>query len=192
MPTYGAELWEACTAPIPHGLEIVRSWQQGPSLLPAARQELKTLARTPAFIAQQLVAANAMAERAWTATVEWAQGSRNAAPSLREFCWMFDIITQNGGLKSVTPESTKRLINSHGVEGTGPLILDWLDARGVGKSGYNNSRKNVRVWRNGLGPPRRRRSGIARRLGRNNRAEPILDIAPDEPKGSGARRFRSV
>ncbi len=170
MPQYGAELWEASTAPIPRGLELVRSWQQGRSLLPAVQQELKTLARTPAFIDRQLAAASVIADRAWAGAVDWAQASRNAAPSLREFCWMFDIITQNGGLKSVTPESTKRLINSHGPEALGPLVLDWLSARDSSESGYQDARRNATLWRNGLGPPKMMlmaasylRAGLARR-----------------------------
>jgi hypothetical protein len=170
MPIYGAELWEACTAPIPRELEIVRSWQQGPSLLPGVRQELKTLARIPAFIDRQLAAASVMTERAWAGAVDWAQGSGSAAPSLREFCWMFDIVTQNGGLKSVTPELARGFIDSHGTEDTGPLILDWLDARDAAESGYKDARKNATLWRNALGRPKLMlmaasylRAGLARR-----------------------------
>jgi hypothetical protein len=170
MPQYGAELWEASTAPIPRGLDIVRSWQQGRSLLPAAQQELKTLARTPTFIDRQLAAGNSIAASAWAGAVGWAQGSRNAAPSLREFCWMFDVITQNGGLKSVTPESTKRFMDSHGPETLDAVILDWLSARDSSDSGYQDARRNAALWRNGLGPSKIMlmaasylRAGLARR-----------------------------
>jgi hypothetical protein len=152
MPIYGAALCDACAAPIPQGLEIVRSWQQGQALLPQARAELQLLARTAAFINQQVAAASHVADRAWTMAVDWAQATRNAQPSLREFCWFFDITTQNGGLKTVTPSLTANFITSHSADGAAALVLDWLAARGPNDAGYKDARKNAVLWKGGLGP----------------------------------------
>ena len=152
MPNYGGALWEACSAPIPHGLDVVRGWQQGHLLLPQPRQELQTLARSGAFVDQQMAATTQVAGRAWTGAVEWAQESRNAEPSLREFCWMFDIITQNGGLKTVTPAAVANFIGSHGADAATQLVIDWLANRGPDDTGFRDARRNAASWRGALGP----------------------------------------
>src|SRR3954452_24516558 len=109
MPVYGSDLWTACTSGIPHGLIVVRGWQNGSRLQPAVAKELKAFVRSAPFIEQQVAAAHHVAERAWSNATTWNAAYGKGEPSLQDFCWFFDLHTQNGGLNDVTPASVTRI-----------------------------------------------------------------------------------
>src|SRR5206468_2969200 len=102
MPAYGAEMWAACSANVAEGLRIVRAWQPGGHLRQPVAAELKRLALCPPFVAQQIANADKVAERAYGSAAEWAGAMTGGKPDKRLFCWFFDVLTQNGGLKGIT------------------------------------------------------------------------------------------
>ncbi|WP_204265657.1 hypothetical protein, partial [Klebsiella pneumoniae] len=53
MPTYGAQIWAACTGTVRNGLAIVNGWQNGKALKPVAKAELRALMGGTAMRAQQ-------------------------------------------------------------------------------------------------------------------------------------------
>ena len=64
MPRHGPAFWQAVKGDRAAALRTARSWQNRARLDRAVLAELKALARSPACVAQQVAAAQAMAERA--------------------------------------------------------------------------------------------------------------------------------
>jgi hypothetical protein len=147
MPVFGGELWTACTSNISQGLAIVRSWQTGQRLRPAVKAELKTFAHSEAFVSQQIAAAQRVAEQAWLTASTWNTEVGQDEPSLQEFCWFFDLMTQNGGLKGISPTAVKEFIAVAGLSRADDLVCDWLEGRTEADRGFKDALKNAQLWR---------------------------------------------
>ncbi len=147
LPQLGTEFWTACTSDIPAGLAIVRGWQSGGALRPAARAELRDFTRSAEFTARQVAAARVVATSAWRAAGVWAADS--TAPggvSKALFCWFFDLYTQNGGLKGLTFADVAAFIAGHGAEGAVAAVCDWLPARPADDPGAKEAGRNAALF----------------------------------------------
>ena len=154
MPRFGDDLWRACNATVSGGLAIVKAWQPNNKLPKAVFNELKAYVRSPPFQEQQLKAARRVGNTAWATAVDWANKQGRQTATKREFCWFYDVFTQNGGLKTVTPKKVQDFIDNHGANSADDLICDWLAGRTDDNRGARDSRKNARLWRNAVPPPR--------------------------------------
>ena len=147
MPTYGNDFWHAVNSNIGGGLQIVRAWQNGSVLRPPVMAELRRFTPSPEFKRQQVIAAGKVAGRAFNDATSWAE-EEGTQPTKRLFCWLFDLRTQNGGLKTVTHESVSDFINGHGAANVDDFVCDWLAARTAADAGFKDSRRNAELWRN--------------------------------------------
>jgi hypothetical protein len=150
MPQFGEHLWQACNSTVTEGLAIVRAWQPNNKLPKAVFNELKAYVRSQPFQDQQLKVARKVGNTAWTAAVDWANKQGRETATKREFCWFYDVFTQNGGLKSVTPKKVQDYIDNHGADSADDLICDWLAARSDDARGAIDSRKNAKLWRDAV------------------------------------------
>jgi N-acetylmuramoyl-L-alanine amidase CwlA len=148
MPQHGKELWQSCTAPINQGLEIVRRWQHKGRLDIAVKTELKAFAHSNAFINEQIRHAQIVAQHAWNAAVNWNTQLDREAPSLHQFCWFFDLFTQNGGLKGISPNDVVNFIHHTQSDKADDLVCDWLAGQQSASHGESDARKNAALWRN--------------------------------------------
>jgi hypothetical protein len=146
MPQYGAQLWQACNALIPNGLNIVRSWQINHRLNPAVEAELRAFMGCTAMKNQQRLAVAGVAQQAEHLATTWAQAARTALPTLHEFCWFFDLVTQNGGLKGLTYADVQTFISQHAPGQAVAEICAWLGAVAKGTAGWRDARKNSAAW----------------------------------------------
>jgi hypothetical protein len=147
MPKFGDDLWRACNTTVAEGLAIVRAWQPNNKLPKAVLTELKAYVRGQPFQDQQLKVARKVGDTAWATAVAWAEKQGRNTATKREFCWFYDVFTQNGGLKSVTPKKVQDFIDGHGANSADDLICDWLAARTDDGRGAKDSRKNAKLWR---------------------------------------------
>jgi hypothetical protein len=154
MPQFGEDLWQACNTTVAKGLAIVRAWQPNNKLPKPVFNELKAYVRSQPFQDQQLKVARKVGNTAWATAVDWANKQGRETATKREFCWFYDVFTQNGRLKSVTPKKVQDYIDNHGADGTDDLICDWLAARTDDDKGAKDSRKNAKLWRDAVPAPR--------------------------------------
>ena len=153
MPVYGGELWNACNSDVPHGLAIVRGWQNGTTLRPPVLAELKQFTGGTAFVAQQMAAARQVARSAYAAAVAYAaQDPAYGKVSKWLFCWFFDLYTQNGGLKGLTYADAVAFINGAGATDADDAACDWLMGRPPGEAGYRDAHENAKLWRGSVRP----------------------------------------
>ena len=150
MQNCGPDMWTACNSTISKGLSIVRGWQNGQKLKPNPRAELKSFTHGDAFVAQQIAAANHVAQTAFSTVVAWNTEAGLGDPTVQDFCWFFDVITQNGGMKNVRATDVKNFIQASGANKADDVICDWLAARTQDDAGYKDSRKNAQLWRNSV------------------------------------------
>src|SRR5262245_33628952 len=87
MPTFGADLWNACNTTVSAGLAIVKAWQPANKLPKATFNELKAFVRSEPFQDRQLEVARDVGDKAWDAAVKWNQQLGLPTPTKREFCW---------------------------------------------------------------------------------------------------------
>jgi hypothetical protein len=146
MPNYGGDLWRACNTTVAEGLSIVRAWQPNNKLPKKCSDELKTYVRSAPFQERQSEVARKVGNAAWDTAVSWADKRGSGNVSKREFCWFYDVFTQNGGLKSLTVKKVRDFIANHGAEAADE-ICDWLAARADDDRGAIDSRKNANLWR---------------------------------------------
>lgn len=147
MPVHGKDMWTACNGSIKAGLKIVRSWQSGISLKAKPKAELAALMGTAAMRAEQTAAITIVADRAFAGTTKWATSSGNA-PSKRQFCWFYDMATQNGSLEGLTPKAVADFISQNTPDKADDLICDFLKNM-KGSSGHvKDSHQNAKLWRN--------------------------------------------
>lgn len=151
MPQYGSELWSAVTTSIPGGLRIVRSWQYSGQVKPDIVKELKALFESPEMIQQQISYAANLGERANELATQWAKDQRNAqSPSLHDFCWFFDLLVMNGGMKNIWYNDVKRFITAYSPDKADDVICDWLKTAPSQMYGYKDSHKNAVLWKNNV------------------------------------------
>ncbi|MDR5733574.1 hypothetical protein QCE47_14670 [Caballeronia sp. LZ025] len=147
-PTCGADLIRARGVSPSEGLKIVNQWQPGGKLPATIRNELKTLAHSEPFKAQQVKAAQAVAARAYKTCGEWC-AAWNQEVDAHAFCWFFDVYTQNGGMNTVTPQQVDAFVRDnphHGID----MICSWLDDRVSPEHGFRDANKNAQMWRNAV------------------------------------------
>lgn len=140
MPRYGAFLWRAAHLPPAEALPIVRSWQgRRNRLAPLLKAEFGALMGSEAMRAQQMLAAGKIAARAEMFAASWA-ASLGRVLTLRDFCWFFDLVVQNGGLKGISIGDVQAVIAR--VEDPTAMICDWLDSLS-----HPDARRNAALWR---------------------------------------------
>lgn len=150
MPVIGAAFW-AASATGADWRPIVAGWHDGKSLKPAVRAELRAFTGSAPFIAQQIEASGKIAAAANDRAREWvAQDPMFGAVSRPLFCWFFDLLVQNGGLKGLTIADLDRFRAST----RDPLgqVCDWLASRPAAMAGYRDARRNAALWRGGRDP----------------------------------------
>lgn len=149
MPHNGVDLWNACNAPVDEGLRIVRGWQNGATLRPAVKEELKAFCRSEAFKAQQVAGADRVASDAFAQARRYASDDPTFGGQVpkRLFCWFFDLVTQNGGLRTVTYQHVEAYINQFSVLFAADTVCNWLAARTSADAGFRDSHKNAEEWR---------------------------------------------
>jgi len=151
MPQYGSDLWSACTTSIPSGLQIVRSWQYSGRVKSDISKELKALFESPEMIQQQISHAANLGERADDLAILWAKDQRNAqSASLHDFCWFFDLLVMNGGMKNIWYNDVKRFITAYSPDKADDVICDWLKAASPQMYRWRDSHKNAGLWRNNV------------------------------------------
>lgn len=147
MPVHGVRMWEACNAPVTRGLQIVRAWQSGPTLKAGPKAELKALMGSPAMRAQQQARIDAKAETALAMARNWSMARDGTEPTKRLFLWFFDIVTQNGGLKGMTPGQVAEFIRLNQPDRVDDIICNFLASR-KGASGHvKDAARNAALWR---------------------------------------------
>lgn len=144
MPGLGREMWDACNASITEGLRIVRGWQTGSRLRKDAEREIKALLDQPEMRDGMRRKAAHVGELAFREAGAWAGGK----PTLRQFCWFFDLVTQNGGLKGLTRGDVESFKTRHGSNRVDDLICDELDDRPLSSGHDRDAHRNARLWRN--------------------------------------------
>jgi hypothetical protein len=149
MPHFGVDLWNACSTPIDEGLRIVRGWQSGATLQNAVKQELKAFCRSAVFRAQQVSGADRVARNALMQAQLYAADDPTFGGSVSKhlFCWFFDLLTQNGGLKTITYANVEDFINRYGALFAADNVCNWLAARTSADAGFRDSHKNAEAWR---------------------------------------------
>lgn len=151
MPGFGTEMWQAANSNVSAGLAIVNGWQTrtGNSwkLKAAAKAELKALMGSAPMRAEQDKTIDKVAQIAFREAGKWAASGGRTAPKKREFCWFFDLVTQNGGLEGLTLPEVRTFIANAGA-GADDFICDFLAAK-TGPSGHvQDAHKNAVLWRN--------------------------------------------
>ena len=150
MPTRGEDLWRACNTTVSAGLTIVRQWQPNNKLPKAVLNELKAFVRDAPFQQRQLQVARSVGNTAWNTAVDWANKRGRDSATKKEFCWFYDVFTQNGSLKSLTVRKVQSFLDNHGAGSADDVICDWLAARTDDGRGAIDSRKNAVLWRNAV------------------------------------------
>jgi hypothetical protein len=158
MPVYGEKFWSACNKTVSEGLKIVISWQdkQGSKYIikPTILAELQKLFGSPEMIQQQVNAVKEVSQTAFEKAKAWAKDSRNSSlPNLREFCWFFDIFTQNGGMKNVWINDVKDFIKGNSTAKTVELVCEKMLQFPVFKDYESHKRyalQNTSIWKNSI------------------------------------------
>lgn len=151
MPQFGGDLWNACNTTVTAGLSIVRAWQPDNKLPTACFNELKAFVRAQPFQTRQMTVARTVGNTAWNTANDWAAKRGLNTVSKKDFCWFYDVYTQNGGPKSLTVKNVNDFIANHGANSAEDLVCDWLALRQDDNHGAIDSRKNASLWRNGVG-----------------------------------------
>ncbi|CAB3751782.1 hypothetical protein [Paraburkholderia humisilvae] len=152
-PNCGDDLLRACEARPSDGLAIVSAWQIGSQLKPPVLADLKALAQSSNFVAQQVKAATHVAQNAYDTASSWYQ-SWALQLDPQAFCWFFDVYTQNGGLADVTPAQVDSFIGGDSAHAVN-TVCTWLSARQAFEHGAKDSIRNATQWKNVSGPPTR-------------------------------------
>jgi hypothetical protein len=148
MPVNGGRMWEACSSPIKQGLKIVRGWQTGSKLRAGIKAELAALMGTPEMRAEQQKKIDIKAEVALSIARDWCMARDGTEPTKRCFLWFFDLVTQNGGMKGITPADVAAFITANSPDRVDDLICDFLAGK-TGTSGHvKDAQKNAVLWRN--------------------------------------------
>jgi Uncharacterized protein conserved in bacteria (DUF2272) len=156
MPMYGDELWDACNKPKSEGLIIVRAWQKNNVLRSVIKNELANLFGSAEMIEVQLQFANNTGTRAFELATRWAKEMDNRASTLQEFCWFFDLLVLNGGLKELWINDVKNFIQTNGQEQSVKIIFDWVltypkyvtdEGETIESYGRGDAFKNVEIWK---------------------------------------------
>ncbi|OYY91943.1 MAG: hypothetical protein B7Y45_00125 [Sphingomonas sp. 28-66-16] len=150
MPTIGAAFW-AASANGADWRTIVAAWHDGKILKAVPLEELRAFTGSAAFVDQQIDASSKVAGTAYKLASTWANSDPLfGAVSRPLFCWFFDLMTQNGGLKGLTIAELDRFRAST-ADPIG-LVCDWLASQPSSISGFRDARRNAQLWRTPGGP----------------------------------------
>lgn len=151
MPTIGAGFW-AAIMPGTDWRSIISHWHAGKVLKPGPLKELRAFTGSAPFIAQQIDASGKVADTAYNLAKGWADRDPMFGEVSRPlFCWFFDVVTQNGGLKGLTITELNRFRAS--TSDPVALVCDWLASQPAAVAGFRDARKNAQLWQ-GSGDPR--------------------------------------
>lgn len=139
MPHYGAYLWRASALAPAASLPIVRTWQgRKGRLAPLLKAELAALMGSEAMRAEQVKAAARTGERAGMFAASWA-ASLGRETTCRDFCWFFDLVTQNGGLRGVSIGDVRAFL-AREADPMGVICA------ALARSGNTDARRNAVLW----------------------------------------------
>ncbi|GAA0644827.1 DUF2272 domain-containing protein [Brevundimonas lenta] len=144
MPTLGAAFWTACNGSVSAGLTTVRGWQSGSKLNATAKAELKALMGSAGMRAEQDKRIDEVADRAQAAMDRWV--ADGGTSSKRLFCWFFDLVTQNGGMKTLTRAKVLAFIAAAGPANADDVVCDFLAGQ-AGTGHAKDARANGALWR---------------------------------------------
>lgn len=148
MPTLGAQMWQACNVDRDEGMNIVLRWQSAKGVLNAvARNELTALMGLPATRAEQDKRIDEVALTALQRAGHWAAEMGRNKASKREFCWFFDMVTQNGSLEGLTAQDVQAFVAEHGAAGAVAHICAFLAGQ-TGPGHFKDARDNASLWSN--------------------------------------------
>jgi hypothetical protein len=151
MPVHGEELWQACHKPVSKGLAIVRAWQPNGGLKPVVLKELRALFGSDEMVLQQINFSKSVGQKAFNLATSWASDLRDAdQPSLKEFCWFFDLVTQSGDMKGIWLDDVKNFINENDRDKSSAVICDWMSNRPSTVQHRGDGKKNATLWRNSV------------------------------------------
>jgi hypothetical protein len=146
MPSRGGDFWNAMNMAIPEALATLRGWQSKSILSHEAAGELAAFLSCPEMREQQIAAAAHIAELAYRDALAWARQGGAREPNKKEFCWFFDLIVQNGGLKGLRFADVRNLIAQFGKTCIDDAICGWLKLREKHQFGYRDCRRNAGEW----------------------------------------------
>lgn len=149
MPSFGEKMWQAANAPVKDGLKIVRQWQTGTTLKPSAKAELSALFGGPEMKAVQLARVRTVGESAFALAEVWCKNT-GAPMRLKDFCWFFDLVTQNGSLKNLTFKDAQDLIDAHTPDRVDDVICGWLNKPASNAWQGEMAKRNAGLWRNAV------------------------------------------
>ena len=150
MPAHGDQLWTACHGSIAAGLTTVRAWQPNKKLKQDIRKQLEALFGSDEMVEQQMAAAQEVGETSMKLASRWANDLRGGEPTLREFCFFFDVVTQNGGMKGVWLDDVQTFIANTGRSKVDEAVADWLVTRPPTTAHFSDGKKNAALWRNNV------------------------------------------
>lgn len=147
MPTYGAELWDACQASPAVGTSMVTAWQVHGKLPILARDELSALMGSPEMRAEQDRAMTVSADKAFAMAKTWAAARGDPASDKRAFMWCFDTVCQNGSLKGLTYDDVAAFIGGSGRAAAVEAICASLATVSGGSKHAKDAHRNATAWR---------------------------------------------
>jgi hypothetical protein len=153
MPVHGAALWTACVAGAGWQAALA-AWFTGARLKPAVRHELKAFTGSDPFRAQQVKAASRVARLAHDRAAEWAAADPLFNTVTRRlFHWFFDVTTQNGSLKGLSPNHVA--VFAAGQADAVKTVARYM--RGAPKSlaGMKDAPLNAALWEGEADPQNR-------------------------------------
>lgn len=148
MSNFGAQMWNACNTTIRQGLAIVRGWQPGSKITTTARAELRALMGSAPMRTEQDKRIEKVAQVAYNSADLWAKSGGNAGPSKREFCWFFDLTTQNGSLEGVTFGDVSDFVTVNTPDRADDVVCDFLAGLSGTGGHIQDAKFNAGLWRN--------------------------------------------
>jgi hypothetical protein len=154
MPMHGDALWDACTAPGAAWQAALAAWFTGAKLKPAVRLELKAFTGSDPFRAQQVKAAGTVAKLAHDRATAWAAADPVfGTVTKRLFLWFFDVTTQNGSLKGLTPAHVAAF--AAGQADPVKTVCRYLRTAPKSLAGMKDAPLNAALWEGETDPAKR-------------------------------------
>lgn len=142
MPTHGGDFWNTVVrlttkAAVTWSLQF----QRNGNVVGTFARELAAVLGSPEGRAAQMDQCKDVAKWAGTQADAWAGASRGAeSGNLTEFCWFFDLRTQQGSLNGLAWADVEKFKKANGLA----TLLDWL-TKGAGGHGRDAAR-NAALW----------------------------------------------
>jgi hypothetical protein len=147
MPTYGDKFLSMCKLSPDDAVEASLEFQTGSRVNDGPLAELKELFASPEMVDAQMAWCEGTGTSAMKLATQWAKDTRGANPTLKEFCWFFDLITENGGMKDVWYQNVKHWIDIHGnLAAAKNAVCKWLSGITKDMYGSSDAHKNASLW----------------------------------------------